>query len=476
LEKTPGSLFGTLWIRAAGERIKSLHTIQEKSVERKDAISIKDMLSGNIGKNVKLNLYGDQFVEGKIISVIDDMVNVRAKDKWVSRSISSVTGIEFVEEPDYKYDSKMETNQLEIEFNSDGKKSIEMMYMQRGIGWFPNYLIEINDEKEATVTLKSTLINDIEDLVNAEIEFVVGVPNFKYNYVNCPLSSSISLESFISSLNGLSYTSRGFDNFANNNLSNAIMAQQVTNNDYERNPNENYELPEFTAEGSSEEDLYFYNYKNVTLKKGERANYELLNIKVPFEHVYEVILNPNTTNNYYYANSKGYSFDDNSNKVWHSIKLNNTSKMPWTTGTAMIVKKDNEGSKPISQDMLSYIPVGGKGYLKVTVSPDISVKDKEEEIKRVEKSKKKDNYYYDLVTVEGKIRAKNFKDTPIKLNVKRSITGELQESDVKWEFSKSINNYYYNNINPVNDVTWEIELKPGEEKEIKYSYTIFIYN
>jgi hypothetical protein len=42
--------------------------------------------------------------------------------------------------------------------------------------------------------------------------------------------------------------------------------------------------------------------------------------------------------------------------------------------------------------------------------------------------------------------------------------------------AKKLNAANYYNINPTNDVTWELELKPGEEKEIKYSYTIYIYN
>jgi disulfide oxidoreductase YuzD len=59
--------------------------------------------------------------------------------------------------------------------------------------------------------------------------------------------------------------------------------------------------------------------------------------------------------------------------------------------------------------MMKYTPSQSNGFLKITVSPDITVKDKEEETKRTEKARKKDNYFYDLVTVEGIIKAKNYK-------------------------------------------------------------------
>lgn len=478
LTKTPEALFGTFWIAARDERIKTLHTTKEKGYETEDSKNVKNMLSGNIGKNVKIYVSTTLVAEGKIISVNDEMVVIQTKDKWISREINYISSVEFLEKPNFDFNKETESNQMVLEFEKAGKKTIDMMYLQRGISWFPSYLVEISDEKEAVITLRSTLINDIEDLKNAEVEFVVGVPNFKYNYVKSPLCTPQTLESFISSLSGASYSYRGAGYFDNSNaLSNGIMSQQMSGGEqYGGSIPEAFTLPEFEAEGNSEEDLFFYNFKNINLKKGERATYELLHTKVPFEHIYEVILKPNTTSNYYYANSKGYSFDDSDNKVWHSIKLNNTTKMPWTTGTAMVVKNQNGNIRPISQDMMKYTPSQGKGFLKITISPDISVKDKEEETKRIEKSKKKDNYFYDLVTVEGIIKVKNYKKTDVKINVQRSVTGEMKECNIKWEVAKKLNSANYYNINATNDVTWELELKQGEEKEIKYSYTIFIYN
>ncbi|MBN2682390.1 MAG: DUF4139 domain-containing protein [Bacteroidales bacterium] len=477
LTKTPEALFGTFWISAREERIKNLHTTKEKGFETETAKNVKNMLAGNVGKSVKIFVHTNQVAEGKIFSVNDEMVVIQGKDKWITRAVNDIASVEFLEKPNFDYNKEIESNQMVLEFEKSGKKTLDMMYLQRGISWFPSYLIEISDEKEAVITLKSTLINDVEDLENAEIEFVVGVPNFKYNYVKSPLCSPQTLEEFISSLNGLSYSYRGAMNFDNSNVfSNAIMSQEMNRPEQVADFGGDVAYAEFEAEGSSQEDMFFYNFKNINLKKGERASYELLNTKVPFEHIYEVILNPNTTSNYYYANSKGYSFDDSQNKVWHSIKLKNTSKMPWTTGTAMVVKKENGEVKPISQDMMKYTPSQSNGFLKITVSPDISVKDKEEEVKRTEKAKKKDNSYYDFVTVEGIIKAKNYKKTSVKVSVQRSVTGEMKDSNITWDVAKKLNSANYYNINPTNDVSWELELKPGEEKEIKYSYTIYIYN
>ncbi|MBI4645477.1 MAG: hypothetical protein HY738_02505 [Bacteroidia bacterium] len=231
------------------------------------------------------------------------------------------------------------------------------------------------------------------------------------------------------------------------------------------------------TEGGSREDLYFYKCSNIFLKKGERASYELLSAKLLYEHVYEVTLPQNTLNYSYYYSDRDKDAGT-TNKVWHSIKLNNNTQMPWTTGTAMVVKYENGTNKPVSQDILKYSPVKSETYLKITISPDISVKDTDKEKNRMEKAKKRNSNYYDQLTIEGSIQIKNYKDKPVKLTINRDIYGELIKSDINWSFTKVLNDnyYYYNNINPLNNVKWELELNGGEEKEVIYSYTLYIYS
>ena len=58
------------------------------------------------------------------------------------------------------------------------------------------------------------------------------------------------------------------------------------------------------------------------------------------------------------------------------------------------------------------------------------------------------------------------------MNVKRLVLGELQKSNVDWKKTDKIS--YSNYLNKSNDVTWETIVKAGEEKVIKYSYTIVV--
>ena len=71
---------------------------------------------------------------------------------------------------------------------------------------------------------------------------------------------------------------------------------------------------------------------------------------------------------------------------------------------------------------------------------------------------------------------KNYKKKAVKLEVKRTILGKLLKSDVKWNTYKKIKGIYNSGVNATNEVSWNVELKPGEEKKIKYSYSVYMSN
>jgi hypothetical protein len=138
LTKTPEALFGTFWISAREERIKNLHSTKEKGFEAGPVQNVKNMLAGNIGKNVKVFVNTIVVAEGKIISVNDEMVVIQGKDKWVTRAVSDISSVEFLEKPSFEFNKETESNQMVLEFEKAGKKTLDMMYLQRGISWFPS--------------------------------------------------------------------------------------------------------------------------------------------------------------------------------------------------------------------------------------------------------------------------------------------------------------------------------------------------
>lgn len=478
LKNIPEAAFGTLWVESSTDKIKSVVKVQKESLNKKQIFAVKDVLLANINKKLKLSLVTGEIYEATILSVTDVFVTIKTQERWLSLFITNIKSVEYMSEPSLEYQDKGLETQLQLTFDKDGKKNVNLMYLQKNIGWMPSYLIKISNDKTAEVTLSSTLINDAEDINDAEVEFVVGVPNFKYNHILSPLVSNESLQTFLAYFSG-GYNSynynNNFDNYYGNSMSN-VQTQQRVNPRYERlssnsGNSSSYDantVTEFTtAQSGAEEDLYFYKQKNVTLKKGERGVFELMSAKISYEHIYDVDLPVNGIDN---VNNTA-----SSNKVWHSIKLKNNTSLPWTTGSVMIVKNQDGTMKPISQDIMYYTPVKSDSYIKITVTPDVFVSSEDKEVKRTQKARKINYYNYDLVNVEGKIKVKNYKSEDIKLSIKRNVTGMMKTSNVKWDFTPLLKTQY-GNANQTNDVYWEVDLKKGEEKEITYTYDMYMIN
>jgi hypothetical protein len=475
------ALFGTLWVFSENGKITSINNSTENVTEKKDIVSTFDLLNANIGKHALITFYDNKEVKAKIIEIKGEIVVLNTDDgAWLTVPSKEIRKLVFNgEKPSLKYDVKTDRSKIILNFKKDGSKKVNLSYLQKGIGWLPNYLIKILNDNQVQITLNSVLINDAEDIENSEIDFIVGVPNFKYSNVYSPLTSKEDINKFLLSLNGGS--SYGYyNNFDNNNS--AIMTQSLSNS-YSSNRRRGYEQSSVSynpnsfsgLDGASYEDLYFYNIKNISLKKGERGNYELFTATMPMAHIYELALPTNATSSGYYV-SKYNRPANNINKVWHSLKITNKTKYPWTTGTAMVVKQDKTEIKPISQDMMKYTSVGGDTFIKITVATDIQVTDNDIETSRKRSALIKNSYKYDLVTVNGEINIKNYKNKSVKLELKRSILGKLIKSDYEWNNHKELKNVYYSNINPTNEVSWNVDLKPNEEKKITYTYSVYLNN
>ena len=138
-------------------------------------------------------------------------------------------------------------------------------YLEHGLGWTPSYLISLQDEKTAQITMQSVLVNDAEDLKNADLFFVVGVPNFAYANIPSPMALQQSLLDFMQA------ASR--ENEAKSaRYSNALSGQAIGGLlDFEAPAAPGFSTTVGELPGTQEEDLFLYSRKNVTLAKGERA-------------------------------------------------------------------------------------------------------------------------------------------------------------------------------------------------------------
>lgn len=475
-DSLPKALFGTYWFLSPTNDLKSVRSFKDKIKKQADTNTIAEMLKANIGKNIRFSFHGkDQSIDGTVKNVMKSkgntnwntsIVAIQSSSGWFTCKVSEITNLMFLEQPNMSYETEIEKTVLQVDFNSSkSKQELDMMYMQNGLGWLPNYLIELTDENKAHLTLRAEVTNDAEDINNTDINFVVGVPNFKF------ATRTSSLVDFLGNVTNFRSNRRS------SSFSNSIAVQRTGYGDFDDWGEDDGSgggggWTDSGLQTTSVEDLYFYTLKGVNLKKGGRAYFDVLKKEVNIEHIYEAYINSNQTSRGYYQ--KTYSFTtDNTKKVYHSIKVSNDSKFPWTTGSAMVMKNEKGARKPISQDLLQYTPVNGSSFVKLTEAPDVKIKHAEKEIEReTKKVKWRDGYYYDLVKVEGQVKIKNHKSKDINLNVKRVITGAVDKSDEKWLKTERVN--LSGSINKTTDICWEMKMKAGEEKIIKYSYEVYV--
>jgi hypothetical protein len=349
-----------------------------------------------------------------------------------------------------------------------GHANLTMGYLEHGLGWTPSYLISLQDDKMAQITMQAVLVDDAEDLKDTDLFFVVGVPNFAYANVPSPMALQQSLLDFMQAA--------ARQNDTNGLYSNALTGQRVIGGVVNGLGDADSEAPSFAStiqelQGAQEEDLFLYNRKNVTLGRGERATYNVFSEIVKYEHIYEWNLEDQPrVDGFGNAQNNSNSGADRSTKdsIWHALRLKNTTKFPWTSAPTMVIS----GTKPLSQDTVPYTPKGATSSLKLTVATDIRASHEENEVDRQKDIQRRRSHNYDEVTVEGTLTVRNYKSKEVRLSIADRVRGSVESQTDDGKTTKLAEAIAVDN--PLSRLTWEVTLNAGEEKVIKYRYKVWL--
>ena len=390
-------------------------------------------------------------------------------------SPGSIRNIEIIGKPKYERSISTKENRLgfKVEGAANGQNAtIGIAALERGIRWIPAYRVAVKGTpvKEAKLELEAMLINELSDLKNSEIYFVVGVPHFLFQDVMSPLSMNTAFAGVSS------YFQAGAGSSRRDSFSNAIMTQSMSS------LADSTSIDDFspTIEGEergnafSAEQLFLYQANQIDLKKGERASLRLFSLTVPAAEVFEWTLNDSADTRRRYLESSNSSMtvpftQDLTSKIWYAIRLKNDTGMPWTTASAISFRD----WKPLGQDMLTFTPVGGENILKVTPATEVIGSQVLEE-----KSREKTqivyggrNYDFDLITVEGTINVRNIKKDPVEVILTRNLVGEITEASDAGKITREGLNLQA--VNPNSIVKWNLKV-PNGEKKITYRYKILV--
>jgi hypothetical protein len=489
-EYVPNASLGSLWIGSLDKDtiLEEVIGFKEDVQRSFEAVSIEELLTSNIGKKVKIT-YGDKIIEGTIKSVpearepekgdgsrfdynrsvydsrlqpkLAAIVILDTGDGEVVLNKSNISKIEFPKGFSASTLSKEKAKKIRFKVATSKKEAkLGLSYLQKGISWVPSYLVNLEDSKKARITMKATLINDAEDLDNVDFFFVVGYPNFLYADVLSPMALEESITQFIQSLRR-----EGRQEDAGGMM--AITRQRADFRESGTLSNLDYGYETIKGlPGAAEEDLFLYHKEKISIKKGERAYYPIFFDEVDYKHIYEWEI-PDTIN----VDPRGYQRSEQEKKekeqVWHSVKLSNSTKYPWTTAPAFVVS----GWKPLAQDTINYTPKNAKTNLKLTVATDVKHDRHEFEMDR-QRDVKIYNNNYDVVTVKGELSIKNHKNKEITMEIKKRLTGEVTEASHKGKIEKVAEGL--RGVNQNSSISWEIPVKAGEEINATYKYKVYI--
>jgi hypothetical protein len=506
-EEIPVACLGTLWIGTTSKAgpVQEVIAFKDKTVQELEAVNLAEILAANVGQSVTISYsrggnaemvdvkgtilavptdrkaddlglvydsrqpYPNDQLRGQIVLVRDITGSILALNK------TSILSVRMPDNAALKAKITKDINRAKVRIGGKpASAEITMAYLEKGITWSPSYLVNVENNKEADITLEAVLSNDVEDLENVDVSFVVGYPNFMFADSMSPLALQQSVAAFVQGL-----LSPGRSGGGSGITGQSVYQYQVgaaySNTGVQGwpagpsgwSPNSAYSATQPMA-GESNEDLYFYKQDNVTLKKGERARYTVFTGKAPYEHIYQWDI-PDTM----YVNDQGYrpsgnQQDSPTDQIWHALRIENTTGRPWTTAPGFMVN----GSMPVAQDMLKYTPAGGKSTLKMTVATDIQGTQTQTEASRTPVPAT--GYAnYDDVTVNGVLTVKNWKKIPIKISVKKSLTGEVKEAGQGGTYTKVVKSL--TSVNPTSEIVWEFTLAPGESKELSYQYKALVH-
>jgi hypothetical protein len=344
---------------------------------------------------------------------------------------------------------------MELEKPAGGEK-VEVSYLARGITWVPSYRIDLSDDKTARFSAQAQIINEMADIQEAQVDLVTGFPNIQFPELPNPVAMSQNLADFLRSLAAgrAEGGERGY------------MTQQQALAFNNIATFDNAPLPSYsvTATGQTAEDLFLYPLPRVSLKKGETATIPLFSADMPYRHLYTWKIGDQLDGDRSRPRGDGRSAEE----VWHTCRLVNAARMPLTTAAVEFIKD----GQFVGQDTCFYTAAGAEASIRINRAMNVQADQAEVEVERKRNAANFYGYGYDLVKLTGELKVRNRLDKSVTLEITKELSGEvLEKSDSAQDVQTARG---LKQVNPKHVLTWTLELKPGEEHKVTYSYQLYV--
>ena len=486
LDELPAPVLGTFWPYASnGARLISAKAGTDKVTVQRPAATLLQIARANVGNVVSLELSNAEVVRGELLAIPahgdqpGETLLMRNNVGTRAVPIARVIGIEISGEFHGSVAATETRQRLSLRVAGGGANAkVGLVYVQKGFRWIPSYRIDLDGAGKARVQIQAALVNDLVDLDDASVHLVVGVPKFAFADMIDPISLQQQTQQLARAARA---PQAQFGNF----LSNALTTQVAAYNSAAPQPVD----PE-AGPGESNEDLFVFPVKGVTLKKGERLVVPVVSFELPYRDLYrlDVPMAPPLQRRQNLQDQRVIELAKQlaAPKANHVLRLDNNSEVPLTTGPALVFRD----GRVLAQGLMTYTPRGSSTDLEINTAIDIRVETEEHETGRT-KNVRLGDHDYQRVDLTGSVRLINGKSVPVEIEVTRRMLGIVdevgqggshQQLDLVRAWSDTVRPgwwswwswpYWWFHHNGFGKCRWTVELQPGERAELSAGWHYF---
>ncbi len=506
----PSPVLGTFWPFAVDARLQSATASQGTEVSLKNAQSVAELLKSNVGAQIIVLEDNGKRYEAKILGVPApeksapglaeaqpapeaQIILLQTEEGVRAAPLSSIQNVIFKTAPSLQTSSEARSTVLRLQLDSPNKAAqVGAVYLQSGLRWIPNYRLQLGDGGRATMKLQATLVNELANLKGVSAHLAIGVPSFAFRDMVDP----IALQSALSRVSPAFQAQFGPGGF--NGLSNSIQSQQASSS-YALGPRgpagpDGAGGGPSVGEGKANEDFFFFDVNNLSLKKGERSVLALAQNELKFQDVY-VAQSPAAPPPQVYQSLNSEQQRQATlaarAQFMHKIRLTNTGQQPLTTAPTLIERN----GQLLAQTLMTYTATGGRSDIDLAPAVDITLKRSEDETKRTPDALTYNDNKFSRIDVAGKLTVTSFRAEPVTVEITRQFVGTVSEAGAGpargairqvgagddafaspeggapawWSYT----NDYWRQVNPLSSVTWSITLPAKGAVELPYKYSYF---
>jgi hypothetical protein len=454
----PNIIFGSLKVKAPASLAmvsKNSDTMEFKT----PAISTFAILQANKGKTVHITTDKEEIVG--IVHQVNELSNntqpnsngqlavIKSSNKnyvFTAQNIDGIKTLWFEDDLSTMIKQVAYKESLILKFEKDfGNGTVNIDYLSNQNPWIPSYTLNLN-KTTFNLELFAELNSGNMKWDNTEVFLVDGYSNFS-------ISGSSQLSNDYTSANNPYYP-------------------RYENQSEKSYRNEYYDYSDDVQISNEEQgNMHIYSLGRLSIPIGDATLIKVLSTAGKSKQYFKGIL-PQEQYNY-----DDYTESDNRNiTVNEVIELTNEGKEPLMTGAVLITSDKND--LPLAHTDMPSILSDATGTIILGQSAQINLYQKETLESTVEEAKIfviiKNELNHSLITKTVVVKIENNKPTEINLHLTRSISGTLEKASIKP--TKQDEKPQANSPNNILDLTWELTLKPGEKKEITFTYQYYEYS